>query len=142
MQLVALKFFVAVADYSTGRNGSASRLQHLGIKSGGMSVDLMSEAPPASEVLTIGSFFGFRPLGKFRLALLSSLSFMALSSTAAFGTLTIVSERLKWRREAAVSALSQNAETTIRKHCGLKRTGTGCRSSKSIYSSGSDIVVT
>jgi hypothetical protein len=95
MQLVALKFFVAVADYSTGRNGSASRLRHLGIKSGGMSVDLMSEVPPASEVLTIGSFFGFRPLGNFRLALLSSLSFMALSSMAAFGTLTIVSERLK-----------------------------------------------
>jgi len=56
----------------------------------------MSEVPPASEVLIIGSFFGFRPLGNFRLALLSSLSFMALSSMAAFGTLTIVSERLKW----------------------------------------------
>ncbi|WFU90728.1 hypothetical protein QA644_32930 (plasmid) [Rhizobium sp. CC1099] len=63
-----------------------------------MAVDLMSEVPPASEVLIIGSFFGFRPLGNFRLALLSSLSFMALSSMAAFGTLTIVSERLKCGR--------------------------------------------
>lgn len=67
-----------------------------------MSVDLMSEVPPASEVLTIGSFFGFRPLGNFRLALLSSLSFMALSLMAAFGTLTIVSERLKCGRKAVI----------------------------------------
>jgi hypothetical protein len=50
-----------------------------------MSVDLMSEAPPASEVLNISSSFGFRPLGNFRLALLSSLNFMALSSMAVLG---------------------------------------------------------
>jgi hypothetical protein len=55
----------------------------------------MSEVAPASGVLIIGSFFGFPPLGNFRLALLSSLRFMALSSMAAFGTLTIVSERMK-----------------------------------------------
>ncbi len=35
------------------------------------------------------------------LALLSSLSFIALNSMAALGTLTIVSERLKWGREDA-----------------------------------------
>jgi hypothetical protein len=69
-----------------------------------MAVDLTSEVPPASEVLIVGSFFGFRPLGNFRLALLSSLSFMALSSMAAFGTLTIVSERLKLGREAVIHA--------------------------------------
>jgi hypothetical protein len=94
MRLVALKFFVAVADYSTGRNGSASRLRHLEIRAGDVRrFNVRSTASFRSAQYRL--VFGFRPLGNFRLALLSSLNFMALGSMAASGTLTIVSERLK-----------------------------------------------
>jgi hypothetical protein len=44
------------------------------------------------------------------LALLPSLSFMGLSSMAGFGTLTIVSERLKWGRKAEIVSAASRAQ--------------------------------